>query len=189
MDIHHLWKFLYWAWIASEIGVLLVTRTRRGTGTVRDRGSLLILWPTIFFSICAAFWIGESRPPTIFPGERWVPIASLAFLAFGLAIRWIAILTLGRSFSANVAIHAAQTVHKAGLFRFVRHPSYSGMLLIFVAIGLATRNWLSFAIVIVLPMAALLYRIHVEEAALAEAFGTDYTDYSKTTKRLIPGIY
>jgi protein-S-isoprenylcysteine O-methyltransferase Ste14 len=39
------------------------------------------------------------------------------------------------------------------------------------------------------PFAALLYRIHVEEAALTGAFGEQYTDYSRTTKRLVPGIY
>jgi protein-S-isoprenylcysteine O-methyltransferase Ste14 len=35
----------------------------------------------------------------------------------------------------------------------------------------------------------LLYRIHVEEAALMQAFGEAYRDYSRTTKRLLPGIY
>jgi protein-S-isoprenylcysteine O-methyltransferase Ste14 len=89
----------------------------------------------------------------------------------------------------NVAIHATQTVHKTGLFRWVRHPSYTGMLLIFTAIGLSQRNWLSLAIMLVVPTAALLYRIHVEEMALTEAFGEDYLEYSRVTRRLVPGIY
>jgi protein-S-isoprenylcysteine O-methyltransferase Ste14 len=29
----------------------------------------------------------------------------------------------------------------------------------------------------------------VEEIALRDAFGAEYADYSKSTKRLIPGIY
>jgi protein-S-isoprenylcysteine O-methyltransferase Ste14 len=37
--------------------------------------------------------------------------------------------------------------------------------------------------------AALLYRIHVEEIALNDAFGAEYAAYSQQTKRLIPGIY
>jgi protein-S-isoprenylcysteine O-methyltransferase Ste14 len=37
--------------------------------------------------------------------------------------------------------------------------------------------------------AAILYRIHVEEAALLGAFGAQHLAYSETTKRLIPGIY
>ena len=71
----------------------------------------------------------------------------------------------------------------------MRHPSYTGMLLIFLAIGLNTKNWLGLAIIVLLPMAALLYRIHVEEQALQGAFGREYAEYSQRTKRLIPGVY
>jgi len=42
---------------------------------------------------------------------------------------------------------------------------------------------------LVFPTAALLYRIHVEEMALTEAFGEDYLEYSRVTRRLLPGIY
>jgi protein-S-isoprenylcysteine O-methyltransferase Ste14 len=45
------------------------------------------------------------------------------------------------------------------------------------------------AVMIGLPTAAVLYRIHVEEKALRGAFGAEYDEYSKTTKRLIPGVY
>jgi protein-S-isoprenylcysteine O-methyltransferase Ste14 len=110
-------------------------------------------------------------------------------LALGLVIRWSAIYTLGRSFSANVAIHSTQTLNRSGLFRYMRHPSYTGMVVIFLAMGLRTRNWLGLAFSVVPPVLALLYRIHVEEAALTGAFGEQYTEYSRTTKRLIPGVY
>jgi protein-S-isoprenylcysteine O-methyltransferase Ste14 len=63
------------------------------------------------------------------------------------------------------------------------------MLVCFVAIGLAERNWGSLAIMLLFPAAALLYRIHVEERALTEAFGAEYVQYSQVTKRLVPGIY
>jgi protein-S-isoprenylcysteine O-methyltransferase Ste14 len=63
------------------------------------------------------------------------------------------------------------------------------MVLIFIAMGLSTRNWLGLALIVMPPFAALLYRIHVEEAALTGAFGGEYVEYSRTTKRLIPGVY
>ena len=184
-----LWKILDWIWIVSEVVILAATRTRRSSGNVRDRGSLLILWPVIVVSITAGSWIGEAHAPTMFGGAHWVRTASLAVLIIGLAIRWTAIATLGKAFSANVAIHATQTVRKTGLFRFVRHPSYSGLVLIFIAVGMHTRNWVGLAITLVPTTAALLYRIHVEEDALRQAFGQEYIDYSRATKRLIPGIY
>jgi len=37
--------------------------------------------------------------------------------------------------------------------------------------------------------AMLLYRIHIEEIALRDHFGHEYVDYSRKTRRLIPGIY
>jgi protein-S-isoprenylcysteine O-methyltransferase Ste14 len=36
---------------------------------------------------------------------------------------------------------------------------------------------------------AFMWRIHVEERALAEALGDDYREYMRRTKRLIPLIY
>jgi protein-S-isoprenylcysteine O-methyltransferase Ste14 len=189
MTISEIYRILFWAWMASEIIAVILTHTSRNGGDVQDRGSLRILWVVIFTAITCGTWIGNVYPHTIFPGAHWVRPACLALLILGLAIRWTAILTLGRSFSVNVAIHATQTVHKTGLFRFVRHPSYSGLILIFIAIGLGTRNWLAFAVLILPILAALSYRIHVEETALSRAFGAEYDDYSKDTKRLIPGIY
>jgi protein-S-isoprenylcysteine O-methyltransferase Ste14 len=189
MSLSIVFKYLFWLWTASEILILVVTRTGRKGGQVKDRGSLLILWPVIFCSITAAIWCGESHQPTMWGGAPWLKLLALLLLIAGLAVRWTAIWTLGRSFSANVAIHATQTLNRSGLFRWVRHPSYSGMLLIFAAVGIRERNWVSLAIMLVFPTAALLYRIHVEEMALTEAFGPEYTQYQRETKRLLPGIY
>jgi protein-S-isoprenylcysteine O-methyltransferase Ste14 len=101
----------------------------------------------------------------------------------------VAIFTLRRWFSMNVAIRADQRVHRTGLYRFVRHPSYLGMALGLLAIGLHSRNWACLALILVLPTLAMLYRIHVEESALREALGEEYAAYSRVTKRLIPGVY
>ena len=107
----------------------------------------------------------------------------------GLAIRWMAIFKLGRSFTANVVIQRQQRVEKTGVFRFVRHPSYTGLLIIFAGIGLNTRSWVGLALVMLPIAVALLYRIHVEENALSEAFGDEYQSYCRSTKRLIPGVF
>jgi len=189
MDISLLWKVLYWSWIVTEVLVLLVTRTRRGDGEISDRGSLIVLWVVIFCSLWAGGWAGAVCTFAAFPSSHWIRPVALGVLALGLVIRWSAIYTLGRSFSANVAIHSTQTLNRSGLFRYMRHPSYTGMVVIFIAMGLRTRNWLGLAFSVVPPVLALLYRIHVEEAALTGAFGEQYTEYSRTTKRLIPGVY
>jgi protein-S-isoprenylcysteine O-methyltransferase Ste14 len=189
MTLSTLWQLLYWGWVASEVIVGVGTRTKHSTGKVHDRGSLLLLWIVILASITACIWISEATPPNMFGGAHALKVAGLVVLAIALVIRWSAILTLGKSFSSNVAIHDSQKINRSGLYRFVRHPSYLGLLLVFLAIGLHSRNWLSFAIVLIPTTAALLYRIHVEESALRTAFGQEYVDYSKVTKRLVPGLF
>ncbi|MDR3773376.1 MAG: isoprenylcysteine carboxylmethyltransferase family protein [Terracidiphilus sp.] len=189
MSTSLLWHVLFYGWTTFEILIAVVTRTRRGGGNVLDRGSMAILWVTIVVCITAGEWIAAATPENMFGGAHWLKIAAIVVLIAGLAIRWTAILSLGKAFSANVAIRDAQTVHQSGLYRLVRHPSYTGLLLVFVAVTLDGRNWLAAALVLAPTTAALLYRIHVEEAALNAAFGAQYEVYIKKTKRLIPGIY
>jgi protein-S-isoprenylcysteine O-methyltransferase Ste14 len=183
------WQVLFYGWTASEIYIAVATRTRKGGGKRSDRGSMAVLWLTIVASITAGEWIAGANSPNMFGAAHWLRIAAVIVMITGIVVRWTASLSLGKAFSANVAIRDSQTIYQKGLYRFVRHPSYSGMVLVFVAIALHERNWLAASIVIVLPTLALLYRIHVEEAALREAFGEQYSSYCNKTKRLIPGIY
>jgi protein-S-isoprenylcysteine O-methyltransferase Ste14 len=189
MSIPVIWQVFYWTWVASEVLIAFATYTKRHSGQTQDRGSIILLWITIFTSITIATWLSETTPPNMFGGARDLKLIGLIVLLIALAIRWTAIFTLGKSFSSNVAILDSQKLHRTGLYRFVRHPSYLGLLLVFLAIGLHSRNWLSFAIVLLPCTAAVLYRIHVEESALHRAFGADYVVYSRSTKRLLPGLY
>ena len=189
MSLHTLWNLLFALWILSEILLALRTRTARATGNTHDRGSLLLLWIAIAASISAAGWSPAYLPAANLHRTAWlVPLAILLLLA-GLTVRWVAILSLGRAFSVNVAIRPDQQIYQRGLYRFVRHPSYLGLVLIFLGVGLHTRNLVGLAIVLIGTTAALLYRIRVEEAALHQAFGAVYADYARSTHRLIPGVF
>jgi protein-S-isoprenylcysteine O-methyltransferase Ste14 len=61
--------------------------------------------------------------------------------------------------------------------------------MVFAAIGIHSRNWISLVVAVVPTTEALIYRIQVEEQALLEAFGEEYAQYSRVTKRLVPGVY
>ena len=189
MPVSLLFPFLYWQWFASEVIIALATRTRGSKGNVRDRGSMLLLWIVIAGGITASNWIAARFPEPLFGAARWLGSASVIVLLVGIATRWTAIITLGKAFSANVAIRQAQELKQTGLYRFVRHPSYSGLLLVLLAIGLHSHSWLGLLVLLVPATAALIYRIHIEEAALYKAFGVRYAEYSKVTSRLVPGLY
>jgi protein-S-isoprenylcysteine O-methyltransferase Ste14 len=188
MNLETSWIWLLDGWVVIEVIISIATRTRRGHGTLHDRGTQILIWVVIVASFFAAGWLR-------FPGADMhlnhdtLRMTGLILLIAGLIVRIVAIATLGKAFSANVAIRSTQTVQRSGLYRFVRHPSYLGMEMIFLASGLHAHNWISLAILLIFPTAAVLYRIHVEEAALLGAFGDGYADYMRATKRLIPGVY
>lgn len=189
MSLSIVWLVCYCLWVGSEIFIGIATRTRKSSGNVRDRGTMILLWVVLFTSITAGIWFSELPSTNLAKGAHWLKPFSLLVLVSGMALRWWAIVSLGKSFSSNVAIHSTQRVLKTGLYRWMRHPSYTGLLLCIFAVALHTRNWISFLIIVFPCSAAVLYRIHVEETVLRDHFGSQYVEYSRQTKRLVPGIY
>jgi len=189
MSLSPFWSFFYWLWIALEVWVAVATRARRTHATLHDRGTQALLWAVIVLSLTANGFLRHLNLAPMHASDAWIKPATLAVLVLGLAVRIVAIRTLGKGFSANVATRADQQLQRSGLYSIVRHPSYLGMVLIFLAIGLHAGDWVCLAVTLAPTTLALLYRIHVEEQALRSLFGSAYDDYSRATKRLIPGIY
>ena len=189
MNLEFFFNALTKVWLAGEILIALFTTTRQGQGKIRDRGTQVILWVVIIVSFKIDEWLHNIFPVDMPGSHSWLRPVAFGIVILGLAVRVAAVVTLGRAFSANVATRAGQRLKRNGLYSLVRHPSYLGLELILLGFGLHARTWACFAVVLVPPTLAVLYRIHVEEAALRLAFGADYEDYSRGTKRLIPGVY
>lgn len=86
-------------------------------------------------------------------------------------------------------MHRDQAVIERGPYRWVRHPSYTGLLMTLAGIGLALGNWAALAMLIVVPTAGLVVRIRCEERALLEGIGEPYRRFAATRSRLIPGLW
>ena len=189
MNVEFFFHALTNLWAVGEILIALITTTGRGKGKIYDRGTQIILWVVIIASLRIDDWM-HSFLPVDMPGSySWLGPVALGIFVLGLGVRAAAVFSLGKAFSANVATRAGQRLQRSGLYALVRHPSYLGIELIFLAFALHARTWACFAVVLIPPTLAVLYRIHVEETALRAAFGADYQDYSRSTKRLIPGVY
>jgi protein-S-isoprenylcysteine O-methyltransferase Ste14 len=189
MNIEFFFNALTSVWAVGEILLIVLTQTRPGEGKIQDRGSQIILLAVIVASLRIDDWMHKFFSVDMPGSYGWLLPAALGILVLGMVVRAAAIVTLGRAFSTNVATRAGQGLERSGLYALVRHPSYLGLELILLAFALHTRTWACFAVVLVPPSLAVLYRIHVEETALRLAFGSDYEDYSRSTKRLIPGVY
>ena len=122
-------------------------------------------------------------------GGEAIGFIGLGILLLGSAIRWTAIRALGRLFTGVVAIQAGHELVRHGLYRYVRHPAYTGTLLAHFGLGLAFVSWVSIALSTIPFLAAAAYRIRVEEEALRQEFGAAYAEYAGRTWRLIPWVY
>ena len=186
--LHTLLGILVMLFPLSEVA-LGVSRHARGAETPSsDRGSLRLLWIVIVVSVGLGVACSDYEPMRIHAPLRVVQLMALIFLFAGLALRWISVLVLGRYFTVNVVVASHQRVVDSGPYRFVRHPSYSGLLLAFIGLGLYFDDWLSIFVIVLPVTVALMYRIRIEEAALKAAIGPDYVSYCARTKRLVPGI-
>ena len=120
---------------------------------------------------------------------RVIGLVGLLLLIWGYAIRAFAIRTLGKYFTGTVVIKSDHQLIRTGLYRYLRHPAYTGTLLAHLGLGLAFANWFSLLFSSVPFLLAAMYRMRVEELALTATFGAEYSTYCKTSKRLIPGVY
>lgn len=115
-----------------------------------------------------------------------IGLVGFVLLLFGIAIRWTAIRTLGTLFTGVVMVQPDHQLIRQGLFRYVRHPSYTGSVVAHLGLGLSFASWVSLALSTIPFLVATTYRIQVEERALRHAFGKVYAAYSQETWRLMP---
>lgn len=169
-------------YLISELLLTVTRRSRSRTGTKQDRSTLRVVWLVIMVSVAAGIYVAEHWPAAALPHQPSVVFA-------GLLLRWWAIITLGRFFTVDVTIEKDHELVERGPFRMVRHPSYTGVLLAFVGLALTLDNWAAL-LVILLPIGvAFIHRMNVEEKALSGALGSQYTNYMRRTKRLVPFVY
>jgi protein-S-isoprenylcysteine O-methyltransferase Ste14 len=180
-------------WLAVAIATVLIELVgalrRRPEATKRDRGSLIVLRVCILPAvvlltlsprIAPAF---EIRPPLV------SVIVGIVLFSAGEAMRVWSKLALGRYFTYTVQTSSDQPVITSGPYRFLRHPSYTGILLMVIGAGAVWGNWLGWAALVAAIAAGLAYRIHVEEQALLEELGDRYRQYADHHKRLIPFVW
>ena len=163
--------------------------TKNMNRTSHDKGS------TTFISIVMGFAI-IILPIT--PLLNWLNIGfihifllsllGLLLGIIGLIVRYIAFITLGRFFSRTLREAENHTLITHGIYKYIRHPGYLSDLLIFIGLALAMNNLIPIIFILLTFAAAYTYRILTEEKMLIEIFGSQYKEYQKSSKLLIPFI-
>lgn len=177
-------------WRVMEVGVDIRTLKRLHAGARRqDQGSHLVLLVLLGLGICLGVLLAFTvQGFAITRASVFLFWLGILLMDAGIALRLYAITVLGAFFTTTVAVAAEQTVIDWGPYRFIRHPSYTGLLLILLGLGLSLTNWLSLLFIMGGALLGLSYRIRVEERVLKEHLGQRYQEYMQRTKRLIPFV-
>jgi Putative protein-S-isoprenylcysteine methyltransferase len=112
-----------------------------------------------------------------------------AVIIVGIILRLYSVLTLGKSFTISVQVDLKQKIIQTGPYRYIRHPAYSGSILSLIGIALALRSIIGTIVTITIIAVIYGYRIRIEEKILENNFKTQYKEYKKNTKRIIPFIW
>jgi protein-S-isoprenylcysteine O-methyltransferase Ste14 len=140
-------------------------------------------------SVVASIQLGQ-HGPLLWPGGRvWPFVAGLILIAVGISLRAWSIFTLGRFFQYRIQVQPEHRVVTAGPYRFVRHPSYTGVGLVVIGIAIASGDVVSLAVALLFSTVGLAVRIRAEERQLIDALGSQYEEFAAHRKRLIPGLW
>ncbi|MBL7261628.1 methyltransferase family protein [Paractinoplanes lichenicola] len=170
------------AFAAGE--VVQAFRLRREAARVDPRAE--IFFRLMFFGAIVMVPLGRALAPG---GGRPLFVTGMTIGLLGLLLRWWSFAALGRYFTVVLRVGGAQEVVDRGPYRVLRHPGYTGLILIFAGAGLAAGSWLGAAGATALILLAVLHRIRIEEKALIAALGDRYVRFAATRARLIPYIW
>jgi protein-S-isoprenylcysteine O-methyltransferase Ste14 len=176
------------AWGMMELSQRSQAR-REGATKISGAGERIALLACLIVGIAVA-----NLTPRLVPAAaiRPAPVAfaaGMVVLLAGLVLRGWSFKALGQYFTHSVMVSSDQEVIATGPYRVLRHPSYTGILLAVIGVGLASANWADLAGGLLLALTPMLWRIHVEESALMGTLGDRYRGYAAQHKRLVPLVW
>ncbi len=117
-----------------------------------------------------------------------VAYLGLVIMILGIVLRAAAMVKLGQSYTRALTVTKNQVLVTTGLYKYIRHPGYSGTLFAGIGFAIAQGNLLIVMFVIILMSSVYIIRIRQEEEILSRAFGKQYDAYAKHTKRIVPFV-
>ena len=121
------------------------------------------------------------------PVPWWLTLLALLLIVAGhLLFFWV--MKTNRFAASIIQVESGQTVTDTGPYRHVRHPMYSGFLLLWLAAPLALGSFVAVP-VFALAMPLLVFRLLNEEKILRREL-PGYAEYcQRTPYRLIPFVW
>jgi protein-S-isoprenylcysteine O-methyltransferase Ste14 len=161
-----------------------VAKSRRGS---LETALLALAWLSFFVPL---LWIATPVLKFADYPLRPLPLAGgIVCLAASLWLFARSHADLGTNWSITLEVREEHRLITNGIYRRIRHPMYSALLLYSLGQALALPNWIAGPSYGVAMLLLIALRLGPEERMMVEQFGPDYEQYQRATKRLIPGIW
>lgn len=150
------------------------------------REKQLVLWVAIVFnSTYLLYWFTPLLAwATLLP--FMIRVTGVVISTYGLYLFWLTHKALGANWSPLLEVRKEHKLITTGIYKHIRHPMYTAILLFTLGLGLISAN----LVVLLLPLivfCVLCYiRISDEENMMISWFGDDYILYQRRTGMLFP---
>jgi protein-S-isoprenylcysteine O-methyltransferase Ste14 len=125
---------------------------------------------------------------TLWKASTRLGIVTDLLVSVGLSITLWARATLGKNWSAHVTLKKGHKLIKHGPYAVVRHPIYSGMII--MSVGTAINIGRVYAFVLLAAMlVGFIAKFRLEEELMLKHFTKEYKLYKKRVKALVPYIF
>lgn len=156
----------------------------------RTVGEILLMTGTVIGLLVLLIWIFS--PAFAFADVRLHPVpltAGIACLAVSLWLLHRSHVDLGVNWSPTLELREGHQLVTRGIYRTVRHPMYTSLLVYGVGQTLVVPNWFAGPFYLIAMALLVGFRLGAEERMMLDAFPDHYATYMKSTWRLVPGVW
>ena len=159
----------------------------RSHKTPLETGLLVLAWIGFFVPL---IWVASPAFSFAeYPLRTGPLVAGVVCVVVGLWLFYRSHADLGTNWSITLEVREEHRLITEGVYRRLRHPMYSALVLYSVGQALVIPNWVAGPSNLLAFAVLLALRIRAEERMMGERFGDEYVTYSARTKRLIPGVW
>jgi protein-S-isoprenylcysteine O-methyltransferase Ste14 len=176
-----LWELLLLVWVVLWFG-MKKAKKREGWGERAEHGLLVLVG---FWLLFGGLWGWGGLHYRLVPNVSAVRAAGLGLTAIGVGIGIWARLSLGSNWSGMVTLKDDHELVRKGLYRWIRHPIYTGILLGMIGTAMIKGHlgaWLGGGVV----LTAFYFKARREERFLQEEFGSGFEEHSRRTGMFLP---
>ncbi len=162
-------------------------KVARSHKTSLETGVLALAWVGF---VVPLIWIASPAFSFAEYPQRTGPlVAGVTCLVVGLWLFYRSHADLGTNWSITLEVREQHRLITHGVYRWIRHPMYSALLLYSLGQALVIPNWVAGPSNLVAFAVLFALRVRAEEKMMAEQFGDEYAAYTARTKRLVPRVW